>query len=138
MNRPWKRYQLQKRFNAQYLEKSLAAMMSNLSISSTQENIKEIYGCQLHIMQMLAKYLKSLEFGTKYVYQSLPRVLSICFDSTAINSTTLINKLAFNRAAADKNNLIRDYVNKLPAFIFFHRFLTINQPIIHRYQFFLY
>lgn len=70
---------------AQYLDKTLAAMPT--PTPSDPYNAKP-FDYQLEIMVL---YLESMVHGSKHIYQSMPRVLSIWFDFSANQSNT-VNK----------------------------------------------
>lgn len=110
---------------AQYMDKALAAMQSN------EQNIHRSYDLQISVMQL---YFKSMLYGTKYIYQSMPRVLSIWFDFTSNVPTTFINKKheeRFKQVSVQMNKMAEKYSAQLPAFIFFTAFSQLVSRICH-------
>lgn len=99
---------------AQYLDSVYAAMSSNdqLSENTLQLDIMTYYG-------------KSMLYGCNYIYQSMPRMLSIWLDFTA----QMLNK---NNATASKMcEVILKFAGSLPPFLFFTAFSQLVSRICH-------
>lgn len=111
---------------AQYLDKTLAVTPDKLS--QDQYNPKT-YDLQL---ECLLLYFKSMQYGSKYIYQSMPRALSIWFDFTATNDFK--NKKQeehFRKVVSRMNQIAENYINKLPALVFFTAFSQLVSRICH-------
>ncbi|KAF7269206.1 hypothetical protein GWI33_017672 [Rhynchophorus ferrugineus] len=85
---------------------------------------------QLHIVN---NFGKSLYYGTNYIYQSMPRLLSIWFDyGTRLGGVSNTNQKEERRNVLVKMTKIIDgFLNKLPAFIFLTSFSQIISRISH-------
>lgn len=70
---------------AQYLDKTLAAMSAPTSNEAYDAKASE------YQVQIMCLYIESMVYGTKYIYQSMPRVLSIWFDFSA-GHTNMTNR----------------------------------------------
>lgn len=85
---------------------------------------------QLHIVH---NFGRSLYYGTTYVYQSMPRLLSIWFDYG-----TRLSDVSNNSAKEERRlvlikmtKIIDSFLNKLPAFVFLTSFSQIISRIAH-------
>ncbi|RZC32904.1 serine/threonine-protein kinase ATR, partial [Asbolus verrucosus] len=86
-------------------------------------------------MQLLIinTFLKSLLYGTTFVYQSMPRLLSIWFDY----GTRLLDVTQAPVREERRNNLVRmsklidSYLERLPAYVFLTAFSQIVSRICH-------
>lgn len=107
---------------AQYLDKTLSAMPTN-----TIEQQHKTYEYQVEIIFL---YCKSLLYGTKYIYQSLPRVLTLWLDFTADVSLVQKDEM-YPRYCAKMNKFIGQFAQDLPAFIFFTAFSQLVSRICH-------
>lgn len=111
---------------AQYLDKTLSVMPDK--ISNEQYNPKA-YDIQLEIFLL---YFKSMLFGSKYIYQSMPRALSIWLDFTVSNdSKQKKQEDHFKRVTMQMNHLAENYTTKLPPFVFFTAFSQLVSRICH-------
>lgn len=113
---------------AQYMEKALAA-----KISSTPSDVfnQEIYDMQAETMKL---YFQSMLHGSKHIYQSMPRVLSIWFDFTATQPPANFNKMQENylkKTATIMNSVAKLYSEKLPPFMFITAFSQLVSRICH-------
>lgn len=111
---------------AQYLDKTLAVMPEKTSIDTYNP---KSYDIQLEIFLL---YFKSMLFGSKYIYQSMPRALSIWLDFTAVSD--IKNKKQeehFKRVTLQMNQIAEKYTQKLPAFVFFTAFSQLVSRICH-------
>lgn len=97
-------------------------------ISNEQYNPKA-YDIQLEIFLL---YFKSMLFGSKYIYQSMPRALSIWLDFTVSNdSKQKKQEDHFKRVTMQMNHLAENYTTKLPPFVFFTAFSQLVSRICH-------
>lgn len=112
---------------AQYLDKTLAAIPTTEANGTC--NLK-VYDSQLEIMYL---YGKSMMYGTNYIYQAMPRVLSIWLDFTAANNNSEDRRQTeYFRKTADKmNQFVVNFSDKLPAFTFFTAFSQLISRICH-------
>lgn len=111
---------------AQYLDKTLAVMPEK---TSNEAYNPKAYDIQLEIFLL---YFKSMLFGSKYIYQSMPRALSIWFDFTAISDFK--NKKQeehFKKVTQQMNQIAQKYTHRLPAFMFFTAFSQLVSRICH-------
>lgn len=83
---------------------------------------------------MINYFGRSLLFGSKYVYQSMPRMLSIWFDY----GTSVFNCKLGSKEKTDKENtlfqmtkIIDSYLDRLPPYIFLTAFSQIVSRICH-------
>lgn len=117
---------------AQYLDKALTMLTGTTADDGATNYKPKAYDYRLEIMYM---YCKSMQYGTNYIYQSMPRVLSIWFDFTASivdRSTTPRAQLEhFVRVSRKMNDVIEKFLNLLPAFIFFTAFSQLVSRICH-------
>ncbi|KAH8711053.1 Protein kinase rad3 [Beauveria bassiana] len=88
---------------------------------------------------VIENYLRSLTFGTKYLYQTLPRILTLWLDLGAQigkapeGRTSLSREL--HKRRADQLNLLHTfldkYIKRLPAYIFYSALPQIVARIAH-------
>ncbi|ERL94616.1 hypothetical protein D910_11893 [Dendroctonus ponderosae] len=85
---------------------------------------------QLHIVH---NFGKSLYFGTTYIYQSMPRLLSIWFDcgTRLSNVASSAPKEERRLVLVKMTKIIDSFLNKLPAFVFLTSFSQIISRIAH-------
>lgn len=116
---------------AQYLDKTLAVILEKTGTDSYNPKSYELQ------MEIFLLYFKSMQFGSKYIYQSMPRALSIWLDFTVgINRKQgdPVNKKQedhFKKVTAQMNQLAEHYTTKLPPFIFFTAFSQLVSRICH-------
>lgn len=111
---------------AQYLDKTLAVLPD--TVGQEQYNPKA-YDIQL---ECLVLYFKSMQYGSKYIYQSMPRALSIWFDFTAENEVkSKKQEDHFRRVTAKMNQFADGYIQKLPPLVFFTAFSQLVSRICH-------
>lgn len=111
---------------AQYLDKTLSVMPEK---TANEPYNPKSYDIQLEIFLL---YFKSMSYGCKYIYQSMPRALSIWLDFTTINEFK--NKRQedhFRRVASQMNQFAESYTAKLPPFVFFTAFSQLVSRICH-------
>ncbi|XP_031618116.1 serine/threonine-protein kinase ATR [Contarinia nasturtii] len=111
---------------AQYLDKTLAVM--------PEKTAHELYNPKAYDIQLeiFLLYFKSMLFGSKYVYQSMPRALSIWLDFTA--ASDFKNKKQedhFKKCTTQMNQIAENYTLKLPPFVFFTAFSQLVSRICH-------
>lgn len=95
---------------------------------------------------VVENYLRSLAFGAKYIYQTLPRILTLWLDLGSVSEQPLDPKYgndetfrAHTMAQRRKllsacNSQIRKYIDRLPAFAFYTAFSQIVARICHSNQ----
>lgn len=105
---------------AQYLDKTLPTLPTG-----TVEQQQKAYECQLEIIYF---YCKSMGYGTKYIYQSMPRVLTIWLDFTA--DVTKKDE-PYRKYCGKMNNFITQFAENLPKFTFFTAFSQLVSRICH-------
>lgn len=111
---------------AQYLDKTLSVMPEK---TATEPYNPKTYEIQLEIFLL---YFKSMLYGSKYIYQSMPRALSIWLDFAAANEFK--NKRQeehFRRITTQMNQFAEVYTTKLPPFVFFTAFSQLVSRICH-------
>lgn len=113
---------------AQYLEKTLAALEASVSTNVYNSKAAE----DQHTIMLL--YCQSMLFGTQYIYQSMPRVLSIWLDFTANTIDAKANNVQKDhyQSICNKMNVTaREFSNSLPSFVFFTAFSQLVSRICH-------
>lgn len=106
---------------AQYLERVLIAIQ-NEQLTNTDSALNQRENeCQLKIMKF---YGNSMNYGCRYIHQSMPRVLSIWLDFPANDSHG-------RRIMRDMNSLATRFGERLPSFIFFTKFSQLVSRICH-------
>ncbi|CAH0564187.1 unnamed protein product [Brassicogethes aeneus] len=97
---------------------------------SDEERDTKCASIQLH---MINYFLKSLQFGTEFIYQSLPRILSIWFDfgTRLLDVTSNTVKEERKNMLFKMTKLIDDSLKRLPAYIFLTAFSQIISRICH-------
>lgn len=114
---------------AQYLDKTLKTLSVMPDKTTNEQYNPKAYDIQLEIFLL---YFKSMLFGSKYIYQSMPRALSIWLDFTVANDFK--NKKQeehFKRVTSQMNHLAENYTTKLPPFVFFTAFSQLVSRICH-------
>ncbi|XP_060518372.1 serine/threonine-protein kinase ATR isoform X2 [Cylas formicarius] len=110
---------------------SLAQYQDRILQSFTDEE-KDVKAndLQLHIVN---NFGKSLNFGTNYVYQSMPRLLSIWFDygTRFLDITNTNVKTERKHVLVKMSMLIDTFLEKLPPYIFLTSFSQIISRISH-------
>lgn len=114
----------------QYLDKMLASTPTT-DPDGTYNPLA--YETQVEIMYL---YCKAMMCGTNYIYQAMPRVLSIWLDfpaPSADQQTPEDRKRAEHcrKIAAKMNNVISGFSDRLPAFTFFTAFSQLINRVCH-------
>lgn len=105
---------------AQYLDKTLQT-----TPTTTYEQQQKAHECRLDIIFV---YCRSMNYGTKYIYQSMPRVLTIWLDFTA----DISNKdEGYKKFCGKMNKFMDQFSEKLPPFMFFTAFSQLVSRICH-------
>ncbi|KAI9640177.1 serine/threonine-protein kinase M1 [Ciborinia camelliae] len=110
----------------------------NLPLERQDEN----YLCGETASLVISNYLRSLSHGTKYVYQTLPRILTLWLDlgtqlsqkiDSTLHSQEFVSKMTQLRkkTLADLHLRFRKYINKMPAYIFYTALPQIVSRITH-------
>ncbi|KAG4077877.1 hypothetical protein HA402_013811 [Bradysia odoriphaga] len=102
---------------AQYQDQIFAAM------SDSEKHSKPGYELQQEIM---TQYGKSMMFGCEYVFQSMPRFLSIWLDFYKYNKSDSHKPVAENL-----NLVVERFSERLPAFVFFTAFSQLVSRVSH-------
>lgn len=105
-------------FYGQYLEKVLAAL--------SQSELMGLQGNELQ-QEIMTCYGKSMMYGSRYIYQSMPRFLSIWLDFTARSETNE----SYKRVSANMNKIVDRFAESLPSFVFFTAFSQLVSRICH-------
>ncbi|KAL1512933.1 hypothetical protein ABEB36_002432 [Hypothenemus hampei] len=115
-------------------EKSLVALAQyqDRILQSYTDELKDVKAneFQLHIVH---NFGRSLYYGTNYIYQSMPRLLSIWFDyGTRLATGSNSNSKEDRRIVLVKmTKIIDSFLGKLPAFVFLTSFSQIISRIAH-------
>lgn len=115
-------------------EKSLVllAQYYDRVFQSLSDEDRDTKGSDMQIY-MINYFGKSLQYGTSYVYQSMPRLLSIWFDYGTRLLDVNVNSVREER----KNNLLKmtklvdSFLTRLPTFIFLTCFSQLISRICH-------
>lgn len=91
---------------------------------------------------VIENYLRSLLFGTKYLYQTLPRILTLWLDLGAQLNKAPEGKVSLSRELYIRRKEILEqihdyfakYLKKLPAYIFYTALAQIVARIAHPHQ----
>jgi len=83
------------------------------------------------LSQICKHYGLALMYGTKYIYQSLPRLLTIWLDY-GVNPKVLEEDATTSNRLASVNQLIRKLTQKLPTYMFLTAFPQIISRICHK------
>lgn len=111
-------------FYAQYLEKVLAALgAAELAGARGNDSQLEIMTC----------YGKSMSYGCRYIYQSMPRFLSIWLDFTARTAPPVATDAGDSqrRIAQNMTKVVEHFADVLPSFVFFTAFSQLVSRICH-------
>ncbi|OWR53666.1 putative esr1 protein [Danaus plexippus plexippus] len=108
----------------EHWEKSLVCLGAYYEkVSSIDTNTKMMWSRRLYALN---SYGKSLQYGHKYLYQSMPRMLSIWLDvevsSADPNSHAIVTQMT---------EVIKTYSEKLPIYLYFTAFSQIISRICH-------
>lgn len=84
-------------------------------------------------LKMINYFGKSLQYGSEYVYQSMPRMLSIWFDFGTRMLGVSINSIKQSRmdTLAKMSHLIGEFLERLPPYIFLTAFSQLVSRICH-------
>lgn len=111
---------------AQYYDK----LFSNMNV-----NDRDVKGGEI-LLQIINCFGKSLQYGSTYIYQSMPRMLSIWFDygtrileSAATDDTTA--KETKKKVLFTMIKLMDAYLDRLPAYMFLSAFSQLVSRICH-------
>lgn len=115
---------------AQYLDRTVAAMPA-MDADGTYN--RRVYDSQFEVMYL---YCKSMLYGTNFIYQAMPRVLSIWLDFTAINieeqaGNDRRRKEHFRTVSTKMCNYVNTFSERLPTFTFFTAFSQLISRICH-------
>ncbi|EDV26576.1 uncharacterized protein TRIADDRAFT_54713 [Trichoplax adhaerens] len=85
------------------------------------------------IPHVIKHYALSLQFGNKFIYESMPRLLTLWLDigsKFSVNRVKSIDK-TFLAVLSDVNKIISDSIEKLPPYKFFTAFSQLISRICH-------
>lgn len=96
------------------------------------EEDRDAKGSEIQL-RMIHNFGKSLQYGSNYVYQSMPRLLSIWFDyGTRLLDVTLSSvKDDRKNTLLKMTKLIDSFLERLPAFVFLTAFSQLVSRICH-------
>ncbi|TGJ81418.1 hypothetical protein E0Z10_g7330 [Xylaria hypoxylon] len=88
---------------------------------------------------VIENYLRSLSFGTKYLYQTLPRILTLWlelgaqFDKAPEGKVSLSRELFHRRKSQleELHGILRKHLNRLPAYVFYTALPQLVARIAH-------
>ncbi|KAF2971363.1 hypothetical protein GQX73_g2258 [Xylaria multiplex] len=91
---------------------------------------------------VVENYLRSLSFGTKYLYQTLPRILTLWlelgaqFDKAPEGKVSLSRELFHRRKSQleELHGILRKHLNRLPAYVFYTALPQLVARIAHPNQ----
>lgn len=118
--------------NNKFLLKVLLAQYYDRVCQTFNDDDRDEKGSEIQIY-MINYFGKSLLYGTSYVYQSMPRLLSIWFDY----GTRLLDVTAASVKAERQLNLLKmtklvdSFIKQLPTFIFLTCFSQLVSRICH-------
>lgn len=108
---------------AQYLEKALAAMPNEMQYNRKNSESQA---------EIILVYLRSMLYGSEYVYQSMPRVLSIWLDFTVPkNLSNKRDEEHYRYICGSMNKTVENHSNLLPIFVFHTAFSQLVSRICH-------
>lgn len=105
-------------FYAQYSEKVWAAMSQSEQLGTKGNELQQ---------EIMTCYGKSMLYGSRYIYQSMPRFLSIWLELTA----RLETNDGYKRVATNMNKIVDRFAESLPPFVFFTAFSQLVSRICH-------
>ncbi|XP_045771949.1 serine/threonine-protein kinase ATR-like isoform X2 [Maniola jurtina] len=107
-------------------EKSLVCLGSyyeKVSTTETANNTSTLWSRRLYALN---SYGKALQYGHKYLYQSMPRMLSIWLDVEVTSADTSIHAVL-----AQMTEVIKNYSERLPIYLYLTAFSQIVSRICH-------
>ncbi|CAH2238336.1 jg17493 [Pararge aegeria aegeria] len=107
-------------------EKSLVCLgtyYEKVSTTETANNTNTLWSRRLYALN---SYGKALQYGHKYLYQSMPRMLSIWLDVEVTSSDTSIHAIL-----AQMTEVIKTYSERLPIYLYLTAFSQIVSRICH-------
>ncbi|XP_038211943.1 serine/threonine-protein kinase ATR [Zerene cesonia] len=107
-------------------EKSLVCLGSYYEKVSSGEVASDSGAMWTRRIYALNSYGKALQYGHKYLYQSMPRMLSIWLDVEVTSSDTSIHSVL-----AQMTEIIKTYSERLPIYLYLTAFSQIVSRICH-------
>ncbi|CAH3911753.1 unnamed protein product [Pieris brassicae] len=107
-------------------EKSLVCLGSYYEKVSSSEVASDNGAMWTRRIYALNSYGKALQYGHKYLYQSMPRMLSIWLDVEVTSSDTSIHSVL-----AQMTEIIKTYSERLPIYLYLTAFSQILSRICH-------
>ncbi|XP_055380067.1 serine/threonine-protein kinase ATR [Condylostylus longicornis] len=104
--------------------------------ATLEESVQQSEYGQRTLLSILYNYSKSLQYGCEFLYQSMPRMLSIWFDINDINNGGVYriqgnSSQATNPYLKKINELMDQSAQVLPLFLYFTAFSQIISRICH-------
>ncbi|CAK1547250.1 unnamed protein product [Leptosia nina] len=107
-------------------EKSLVSLGSYYEKVSSSDVASDSGATWTRRVYALNSYGKALQYGHKYLYQSMPRMLSIWLDVEVTSSDTSIHSIL-----AQMTEIIKTYSERLPIYLYLTAFSQIVSRICH-------
>ncbi|XP_050674865.1 serine/threonine-protein kinase ATR isoform X2 [Leptidea sinapis] len=107
-------------------EKSLVCLGAFYEKVSSSDVTSDTGAMWTRRIYALNSYGKALQYGHKYLYQSMPRMLSIWLDVEVSNSDTSIHSVL-----AQMTDIIKTYSDRLPIHLYLTAFSQIVSRICH-------
>lgn len=105
----------------------LAQYMDRIYATLSEDDQQKQHGIDM-LNEVMVFYGKSLLYGCRYIYQSIPRLLAIWFDFTARMKR---NDDAYRKACEKMNKAVEKFCEFLPPFTFFTAFSQLVSRICH-------
>ncbi|XP_012551263.2 serine/threonine-protein kinase ATR [Bombyx mori] len=110
-------------------EKSLVSLGAYYEKVSSSETVKSPTEMWARRTLALNSYGKALQYGHKYLYQSMPRMLSIWLDVEVTASDSSMHSVL-----AEMTDIIKSYSERLPLYLYLTAFSQIVSRICHPVQ----
>ncbi|XP_053607158.1 serine/threonine-protein kinase ATR [Plodia interpunctella] len=101
----------------------LGAYYEKVSSADGASNLNLVWSRRLYALN---SYGKALQYGHKYLYQSMPRMLSIWLDMEVTSSDTSAHSVL-----AQMTEIIKTYSERLPVYLYLTAFSQIVSRICH-------
>jgi serine/threonine-protein kinase ATR len=110
----------------------LASYLDRLYTSMPNEKEQNARGGAM-LVEIVTFYGKSMEYGCNFIYQSMPRILSIWFDYTSLLPADRTDE-NYAQNAENITKCLERFINTLPTFLFFTAFSQLVSRICHPSQ----
>ncbi|EMR70330.1 putative protein kinase rad3 protein [Eutypa lata UCREL1] len=133
----------------QHLQETLKVLNRRLEVLGSYVNDKQYaLGIRRAAMELMSgetaklvieNYIRSLNYGTKYLYQTLPRILTLWLEMGAQIDKAPEGKVSLSRELYHRRKTLLDalhkylnkYINRLPAYIFYTALPQVVARIAH-------